>query len=215
MDDPFSAQRIRAAYDAVARDYEAAFGDDLSRLPLDRQMLERALQAADGGGLILDLGCGTGSAGRYLTSKGGRVLGLDLSIGMLRSAASTNRFPLCQGDMRSLPFRDGAFAAIVAYYSIHNVIRTELGTVLAEARRVLRPGATLLLSTHLGEGEVYSNEFLGHHITTTGGSLYSSLEIIEQVSTSGFTVEATEIRGPLSHEHQSQRVYLLATEGGT
>ena len=96
-------------------------------------------------------------------------MGLDLSLGMLRSGASTNRFPLCQGDMRELPFRDSVFAAIVAYYSIHNVTRTELGMVLAEAARVLRPGATLLLSTHLGEGEVYSNDFLGHHIATTGG----------------------------------------------
>jgi ubiquinone/menaquinone biosynthesis C-methylase UbiE len=209
VDERFSSERIRAAYDVVAGAYEAAFGDDLSQLPLDRQMLDRAHRAGDGG-LILDLGCGTGSAGCYLTGKGARVVGLDLSIGMLRSGGSMNRFPSCQGDMRHLPFRDGVFAAIVAYYSIHNVIRTELEMVLAEVARVLRPGATLLLSTHLGEGEVYSDEFLGHHIATTGGSLYSSLEIMEQVSSKGFLIEASAIRDPLAHEHQSQRIYLLA-----
>jgi hypothetical protein len=30
------------------------------------------------------------------------------------------------------------------------------------------------------------------------------------VSSSGFVVERCETRGPLAHEHQSQRIYLLA-----
>ena len=137
-------------------------------------------------------------------------MGLDLSLGMLRLGASTNRFPLCQGDMRESPFRDSVFAAIVAYYSIHNVTRTELGMVLAEAARVLRPGATLLLSTHLGEGECIRTTSSAITSPRRGKSLDSSLEIIEQVSSKGFLVRASEIRGPLNHEHQSQRIYLLA-----
>jgi hypothetical protein len=76
--------------------------------------------------------------------------------------------------------------------------------------RVLEPRGALLLGTHLGEGEVYVDEFLGHHIATTGGSLYSSQEITDQVSSRGFVVETSERRGPLEHEHQSQRIYLLA-----
>lgn len=209
VDSPFSTGRIRAAYDLVARDYVATFGDDLAGLPLDRRMLDRAARAAMNG-LILDLGCGTGSAGSYLTGSGARVVGLDLSIGMLMANGSAVRFPSCQGDMRSIPFNDGVFAAIVAFYSIHNVTRTELGKVLDEMARVLQSQGSLLIGTHLGQGDVYSDEFLGHHIATTGGSLYSSSEIIEAVSSKGFRVEANEARDPLAHEHQSQRIYLLA-----
>lgn len=212
MDNPFSTERIRAAYDVVAHDYEAAFSDDLARLPLDRHMLDRARSAA-GDGLILDLGCGTGSAGSYLTSNGARVVGLDLSIGMLTSGRSVNRFPSCQGDMRHLPFKSSVFSAIVAYYSVHNVTRAEVGMVLAESARVLQPEGTLLIATHLGDGEVYSSEFLGHDIATTGGSLYSSAEIVERVSSESFSVVSCETRGPLAHEHQSQRIYLLAKQG--
>jgi ubiquinone/menaquinone biosynthesis C-methylase UbiE len=211
--DPFSKERVQAAYDAASRDYEIAFGNDLARLPLDRGMLGRARRAANGA-VMLDLGCGTGSAGSYLAEHGARVVGLDLSLGMLTSRRSAHSVPVCQGDMRSLPFLEGAFGAIVAYYSIQHVPRGELDTVLSEAARVLRPQGTLLLSTHLGEGEVFTDQFLGHRIATTGGTLYSRQEITDQVSSSGFVVERSEIRGPLAHEHRSQRIYLLAKRTG-
>jgi hypothetical protein len=112
--------------------------------------------------------------------------------------------------MRCLPFSDGVFGAIVAYYSIHHVPRRELHTVLSEAARVLGPHRALLLSTHLGDGEVFTDQFLGHDIATTGGTLYSEEDMTDQVSSAGFVVERSEIRAPLTHEHQSQRIYLLA-----
>jgi len=211
-DDPFLNERVQAAYDVAADDYMATFGGDLARLPLDTLMLDEVVKSAHDG-LVLDLGCGTGSAGSHLTGHGARVVGFDLSRGMLRSCRSANRFPVCQGDMRHLPFGDGVFAAVVSYYSIHSVRRSELGAVLGESARVLRRQGSLLLSTHLGEGEVFMNTFLGHRIETTGGTLYSSQEIVDGVSSAGLSVERTEFRGPLAHEHQSERIYLLAERG--
>jgi ubiquinone/menaquinone biosynthesis C-methylase UbiE len=209
VSDPFSEKRIQAAYDAAAGDYQARFSEDLDQLPLDRRMLDLARRSVSGG-VVLDLGCGTGSAASYISRSGTRAVGLDLSFGMLGSCRSFCELPLCQGDMRHLPFGDQAFAAVVAYYSIQHVRRSELGMVLSEAARVLNPGGTLLLSAHLGEGEVYIDEFLGHHIASTGGCLYSCQGLVEQMASSGFVVETTETRGPLDHEHQSQRLYLFA-----
>jgi ubiquinone/menaquinone biosynthesis C-methylase UbiE len=209
--DPFSRERIQAAYDVAADEYSVAFGDDLVRLPLDRHMLDEARRAAHGGA-ILDVGCGTGSAGSYLTREGAHVVGVDLSFGMLRACKRSEcRYPVSQGDMRHMPFRDNAFSAAVAYYSIHNVTRPEFGRVLTEVARVLEPGGTLLTATHLGDGEVYTDRFLGHAIATTGGTLYSDREIVDQMSSRGFRIESSKQRGPLAHEHQSQRIYLLAT----
>lgn len=209
VSDPFSAARVRAAYDLVAKDYRDAFGDDLDRLPLDCRMLDHVHARAEAGA-ILDLGCGSGSAAAYLAAHGARVVGLDLSAGMLRECGRACGFARCQGDMRRLPFSDGSFAAVVAYYSLHHVPRSELGAVLAEASRVLVPGGPLLLGTHLGDGEVYADTFLGHDIARTGGTLYTEAELTERVSSAGFTVRTSALRQPLSNERQSQRIYLLA-----
>jgi SAM-dependent methyltransferase len=172
-------------------------------------MLDAAAETVPAAGMALDLGCGTGSAGFYLLSCGVPVVGLDLSLGMLR-ATSSGMLPSAQGDMRQLPFRDGSFALVVAFYSIQHVPRDLVGAVLEEVRRALHLGGFLLLATHLGDGDVYTSEFLGHRIGTTGGALYSDREITDRVINSGFSVVASEQRGPLEHEHPSQRIYLLA-----
>ncbi len=39
---PFSTETLRGAYDAVAADYATAFGDDLARLPIDREVMDAA-----------------------------------------------------------------------------------------------------------------------------------------------------------------------------
>ena len=213
VSEAFSTARVQAAYDVVARDYRAAFGDDLRRLPLDRRLLDEVVRDATGG-VVLDLGCGTGSAGSYMAAQGARVVGVDISAGMLEACRSDNRFPLCRGDMRRLPFGDAVFAAAVAFYSVHHIRRPELGLVLAEAARVLGERGRLLLATHLGEGEIYTDTFLGHPIATTGGTLYSPREITDQLASAGFAAVTTERRAPLAHEHQTERIYLLASRVG-
>ena len=135
MSDPFSEERVRAAYDAAAEDYQACFGEDLAQLPLDRRMLDVALRTISEG-VVLDLGCGTGSAGSYISRSGTRVVGVDLSFGMLSSSRSACGFPLCQANMRYLPFGNETFGAVVAYYSIQHVRRSELGAVLRETSHV-------------------------------------------------------------------------------
>jgi ubiquinone/menaquinone biosynthesis C-methylase UbiE len=112
--------------------------------------------------------------------------------------------------MRVLPFAPATFAAVVAYYSVQHVPRTEVDRVLTEVSRVLRPRGVLLVATHLGEGEVYTDQFLGHAIESTGGTLYGEEELVDRIRNAGFTLTATETRGPLDHEHQSRRIYALA-----
>jgi SAM-dependent methyltransferase len=208
--DPFSPAAARAAYDVAAQDYEAAFGDDLGRLPLDRAMLEDAAETVPPVGVALDLGCGTGVAGAHVAGCGVPVVGADLSAGMLAVAASTGRLPAAQADMRRLPFRTGTFALVVAFYSVHSVARHELAGVLGEVVRVLRPEGSVLMATHLGEGEVVIEEFLGHRIEPTGGTLYSTQQFTGAVVAAGLTVASVEERESLPHEHPSRRIYLLA-----
>jgi ubiquinone/menaquinone biosynthesis C-methylase UbiE len=209
--DPFDPRAVRAAYDVVAEDYVAAFADDLNQLSVDRSVLDAAIGQVTGKGPVLDLGCGPGQVAEYLSAHGAEVMGLDLARRMLRLAAE--RIGLARftcGDMRMLPFRSQSFSVVVAFYSIHHLPRSDLSSALNEIHRVLAPGGVLVVATHLGEGEVYSNQFLGHEFETVGGTHYGEDELRDTIGRQYFAVEQSCRRDPLPHEHQSQRIYLIA-----
>jgi ubiquinone/menaquinone biosynthesis C-methylase UbiE len=209
--EPFGATAVRAAYDLTAEDYAEAFTDDLLRLRVDREVLDSAAERARGSSPVLDLGCGPGQVGQYLRERGLRAVGLDLAIQMLLVARRrTGNRSLVTGDMRSAPFRSGSFSAVVAFYSIHHLPRPALGTVLAEIRRVLKPTGLLVIATHLGKSEVYTSEFLGHHIETVGGTLYGSDELLHELQSQSFVVDDVRYRDPLPNEHKSERIYVTS-----
>lgn len=93
------------------------------------------------GGLVLDLGCGTGSAGAALRRAGAMVVGADLALPCLMEA-SRRLDAVVRCDASRLPFRDGAFDAIVSRGALHHI--ESPAAALAEARRVLRPGGRAL-----------------------------------------------------------------------
>lgn len=115
-----------------------AFYDRLEREGLLRPGME-----------ALDLGTGTGTVARGLAARGARVLGLDPAPGQV---AAARRLAEEQGLGEGARFEEGlaertgqpdaAFDLVVAAQAWHWFDR---GLAAAEARRVLRPGGTLLI----------------------------------------------------------------------
>src|SRR2546429_1011407 len=92
------------------------------------------------GRLTLELGCGEGRVSRDLAARGHRVVGLDSSMGLVRSAAEAGsdggaRYLVC--DSALLPFRDDAFDIVVAYNVLQVV--ADMPATIAEVSRVLMP----------------------------------------------------------------------------
>jgi ubiquinone/menaquinone biosynthesis C-methylase UbiE len=87
------------------------------------------------GRIALDLGCGTGTAGNGLRKSGMKVVGADLSQPCLR-AAMRRLDAVVRADASGLPFRDGAFDAIVSRGALHHL--ADPVAALAEAQRVLK-----------------------------------------------------------------------------
>jgi len=105
---------------------------------------------------------------------------------------------LVQADMRHLPLERGSLAAVVAYYSVQHLPRTDLPAALAEVARVLDADGIVALATHLGEGELYHEEFLGRRIEVVGGTLYRRTEL-STASTrpaSRWSSRSTGVRSP-------------------
>jgi SAM-dependent methyltransferase len=98
------------------------------------------------GARVLEAGCGLGQYVRHLADRGAVVTGVDFSASVI--ARHRAQFPdsdvLCS-DLKALPFADRSFDA---YISLGVVEHDPSGgaKILAEARRVIVPGATLLLS---------------------------------------------------------------------
>src|SRR5262249_40651509 len=161
-----SKQGLQESYDRVAEEYVSRIYHELRDKPLDRQLLDRFADAVRGRGPVCDVGCGPGHVARYLHERGVDVSGVDLSEQMVAWARRLNdgiRFE--QGDMTRLRFADGSWAALVAFYSIIHVGRSELVPTLRELHRVLCPGGLLLLAFHVGTETIHLDELWGHQVS--------------------------------------------------
>ncbi|MGO9876327.1 MAG: ubiquinone/menaquinone biosynthesis methyltransferase [Acidimicrobiia bacterium] len=93
------------------------------------------------GSRVLDLACGTGDVCRTLQANDYRPVGVDFSAGML-AAAHTNA-PLVRADAARLPFADGTLDGLTCGFALRNFV--DLGVVLAESARILRPRGRIAL----------------------------------------------------------------------
>jgi SAM-dependent methyltransferase len=204
--------RLQQTYDLVAGDYVAHIFDELKDKSFDRALLDEMAVRA-GGGVICDLGCGPGQVARYLHERGATVRGVDLSPGMIdRARALTPGVPFEAGDMRALDVPDGAWQAIVAFYSIVHFRREELAGVFREMKRVLAPGGALLLSFHIGSEVVHRDEWWGHAVDVDF-LFFQTAEVEAALEESGLNIERVLERDPYPEiEYQSRRAYIVAVK---
>ncbi len=95
---------------------------------------------------VLDLCCGTGRLLAMLRAAGFGVAGVVLSPAMLaRARAVVPGVWLHQEDAARTSFPDGAFNAATIAFALHEKPEPVRLAILAEARRVLAPGAPLLV----------------------------------------------------------------------
>jgi SAM-dependent methyltransferase len=101
-------------------------------------------ELADVDRAVLDVGCGTGACtARLRRDRPGRLtVALDLSPGMLSSVPS----PTVAADAAHLPFRDGAFGAVLAMHMLYHV--PHIDAAVREAARVLGPDGPYVVTTN-------------------------------------------------------------------
>jgi SAM-dependent methyltransferase len=210
MDSQRRAQ-IQTTYDRLAAEYARNLSDELAGKPLDRQLLDRFAADVAALGQACDLGCGPGHVARYLHERGVEVCGIDLSPQMIEQARQRNPgIEFHAGDLFALAAADGAWAGIVAFYSIVHIERAALPRAFAELRRVLRPGGPLLLAFHIGDEVICPAELWGIPVTLDW-LLFPTKVVVAALADAGFTVTEVIEREPYPGvEHPSRRAYLWA-----
>jgi len=124
----------------------------------DADLTARFVDAAhpDSATAVLDLACGPGIVTAALAKAAATVVAFDLTPEMLKRAgnrcraAGIDNVSFRQGDAAALPFAAGSFDCVVTRLSIHHF--SDPTAVLAEIRRVTRPGGRLVL------GDIVSSE---------------------------------------------------------
>jgi SAM-dependent methyltransferase len=221
-DEPEYLTETRANYDIVAASYAEVTADGVDATPFDRAVLTLFADlvrdaAPDGGGRVVEVGCGPGRIAAYLAGLGLDVFGIDLSPGMIEQARL--RHPDLEfrvGQMTALDLPPGAVTGLVAWYSIIHVPPAEHPAVLAGFRRVLTPGGHLVLAFHVGDERRHITDAYGH-----SGLSYSSYwlppeRVEQQAVEAGFVAVARLVREPIDSpigREKSPKAYLLLRAG--
>jgi ubiquinone/menaquinone biosynthesis C-methylase UbiE len=202
--------RTRAGYDAIATAYAEHAAGEMDRRFWDRAVLTAFAESVGDSGPVADIGCGPGRIAAHLAAQGIRVHGIDLSPAMVELARNTYpEIDFDVGSMTALDIPDGSRAGVVAWYSLIHIPAAERGGVLAEFRRVLRPGGKLLLAFQSGTGILHLDEGYGHAISLDFHRI-STDELADALAAAGFTVELRLDRSAETGERTTQG-YMMAT----
>jgi demethylmenaquinone methyltransferase/2-methoxy-6-polyprenyl-1,4-benzoquinol methylase len=141
--------RVAALFDDIAPVYDRV--NTVMTLGADRRWRRAAVEATglSSGDSVIDVACGTGKLSTELAERVGpfgRVLGVDLSPGMVELARAAHG-DLIQVEFRvanalDLPAADDEFDAATIAFGLRNLADFSAG--FAELRRVVRPGGLVV-----------------------------------------------------------------------
>lgn len=147
-----------ADWDRYADEYQATHGEFLGDVGFvwgPEGLTEEeagALGAVDGRD-VLEIGSGGGQCSRWIRSRGGRAVGIDLSHRQLQHSRRIDvesgiEVPSVLGTATQLPFRRDSFDVVFSAFGALQFV-AEIEDAVAEVARVLRPGGRFAFSiTH-------------------------------------------------------------------
>lgn len=138
-EEPDETAVVSIPFDRIADDYDRSRGGD--------QRAERIagdlLAFLDPAQVALDVGIGTGIVTARLADLGQPAVGVDLSPAMARRARDRLGARVAVADAAALPVADGSVGQALSVWVLHLV--ADVGEVLREVRRALRPGGRYLV----------------------------------------------------------------------
>ncbi|WP_394524920.1 class I SAM-dependent methyltransferase [Paenarthrobacter nicotinovorans] len=176
-----------SAYSARAAEYTSLFGSISSTNTDDRALVQDWAGSLDG--KVLDAGCGPGQWTHFMHSIGVDAEGVDLVPEFIETARQRYPdIPFTLGDLKDLPTPDQSLAGILAWYSVIHTPPEDIGAVLDEFARCLRPDGGLLL----GFFEGVTLEVFPHAVTPA--YFWPVQDMAARLQDAGFTVTSTHSR---------------------
>ncbi|HEX4090147.1 MAG TPA: methyltransferase domain-containing protein [Trebonia sp.] len=184
--DPAYLRDVQYRTDANLAARQSIYAYQRPHVDLQARVIDLAAPAP--GQTVVDVGCGNGAYLAELARRGfaGRVLGLDMSSGMLTaardrlaavgspaSAEPGGGAALLAADATALPLRDGAADLTLALHMLYHV--PDPSRAVRELRRVTRPGGRVVIvlndGDHLRELRAIVAEARGDEVRSQGERL--------------------------------------------
>ncbi len=146
---------VRDTFDAFAGSFDRVLDQLGYRAPaLIAEFLEREVPAAEAALVVADAGCGTGLCADFLRRRATRLVGVDLSAGMLARARARNAYDeLIESELASwLSGRAEEFDLIVSADTL--CYFGALEQALAGAATALRPGGRVVFTVERATDDV-------------------------------------------------------------
>jgi SAM-dependent methyltransferase len=140
--------RQQALYSAVAHEYDDVFPRHIAEHYVDKRigLIKHLLPM---GGLVLDVGCGTGQLGAAIAAEGFDVYGVDLSASMVLKARQRGLVGTYAAITSALPFADDSFDLALTVATLHHLELPErVAATVTEMGRVVKHGGFVVLWDH-------------------------------------------------------------------
>jgi ubiquinone/menaquinone biosynthesis C-methylase UbiE len=133
--------------------------DDMRRTFFGEGVRVAAVAAAGigPGAVVADVGTGTGFLAEAALDAGARVIGIDISDGMLAQARArfvSRTFEARRGDTEALPLASGEVDAVLANMVLHHA--PDPPAAIREMARTLKPGGILVVT----DADTHTHEWL-------------------------------------------------------
>ncbi len=141
---------------------------------------------------VLDLCCGAGQTTQFLVQFSRRVTGLDASpIALQRAAGNVPQAKYVEGLAEKMPLADNRFDLVHTSAAMHEMNSEQLGQILQEVYRVLKPGGIFaLVDFHKPTNWLFwppLGLFMWLFETDTAWQLLET-DLVEQLESVGFKV---------------------------
>lgn len=184
LPDRASDPYVRQIFDSFAPSFDAVLGGLAYRAPqLVAERVAALLGPAEASLVVLDAGCGTGLCAPLLKPYARRLVGVDLSPGMLEKAQLTGLYDeLAEGELTAfMVARAAAFDLIISadtfcYFGA-------LPPLFRAAAQALRPGGRLVFTLERAEEEVTDRPFV---LNIHGRYAHAEAVVREALGTAGF-----------------------------
>jgi dolichol-phosphate mannosyltransferase len=161
--------KLRNSLDSADYDYRAYYSRILPQRLWQRKRYNVVMDMLDNKDRVLDIGCGSSKIIKDIP----QMVGLDINHRTLRYL-SKDGYKVVEGDITSLPFKDGSFETVICSQVIEHIPQEKFD--LKEIKRVLQKDGILILGTpdydrklwHIVEwiyGKVIPNGYAEQHIT--------------------------------------------------